>query len=67
MALGTNYKRNVDREDVRRENNLDNHFHLMTVFMEQGLEREHASQEAYDIIMSMPTIGDPTVKGNIGR
>jgi len=67
MTIGTNYKRNKDREDVRRENNLANHFELMNEFIQQGLDRETASHEAYIIITNIPHMGNLSVNLSVKR
>ena len=67
MTIGTNYKRNKDREDVRRENNLANHFELMNEFIQQGLDRETASYEAYIIITNIPHMGSFSVKNSVRK
>ncbi len=47
MALGTDYKRQGDRDDQRIEKNLARHFKLMEKYIKEGLSKEAASKKAF--------------------
>jgi len=50
MALGTNYKRQNDRDDKSIKHNLNRHEKLTKEFIAKGLSPEEASRRAFNII-----------------